>query len=49
MAKVSPFHTDSHRSVYHNNSSCPDGKRIKPPHRKPGSGGRRLCRVCKDL
>ncbi len=55
MSKVSPFHTDSpeyppeHRNVYHNDSDCPDGKRIKPWHRKPGEGNRPLCKECAKL
>jgi hypothetical protein len=55
MAKVSPYHTDSHeyppshRNVYHNNDACPDGKRIKPWHRKAGMGSRPLCKECAKL
>jgi hypothetical protein len=52
VATVPAYHTDSpenlpkHRAVYHNKNTCPDGKRIKPEHRKSGTGGRRLCKVC---
>lgn len=55
MAKEPPFHTDSpeyppsHRNVYHNDSECPDGKRIKPWHREPGDAGRPLCKECAKL
>lgn len=55
MAKVSPYHTDSpeyppsHRNVHHNNDACPDGKHIKPWHRKPGTAGRPLCDECAKL
>ena len=47
------YHTNSpeysHRYVYHNHNNCPDGKRIKPEHRKPGDAGRPLCDECKKL
>jgi hypothetical protein len=49
--KVKPFHTSvpeygGERNVYHNDNTCPDGKRIKPEQRKPGTAGRPLCKVC---
>lgn len=53
--KVSPFHTSTpeegagHRDVYHDNSSCSDGKRIKPEHKVSGTGGRPKCDECKTL
>lgn len=52
MAKVHPFHTNSHeheahhREVYHDTDTCPDGKRIKPEHREAGTGGKKLCLEC---
>jgi hypothetical protein len=52
MAKVPAYHTDSpeyppkHREVYHDKDTCPDGKRIKPEHRKPGTGGKKHCLEC---
>jgi hypothetical protein len=52
MAKVAPFHTSEAETpaVYHNNSSCSEGKKIKPQHKVSGTGsGRRLCKVCADL
>lgn len=55
MAKVSPYHTSlpeygaGHRNVYHNDDACPDGKRIKPEHRTPGTGDRPLCDECAEL
>jgi hypothetical protein len=55
MPKVNPFHTDSpeyppeHRNVYHDNSACPDGKRIKPQHRLSGTAGRPRCMECAEL
>ncbi len=53
--KVTPFHTISpeypptHRSVYHDNNQCSDGKRIKPEHRVSGTGNRLKCDECKTL
>jgi hypothetical protein len=38
MPKIAPFHTNSpkypptHREVFHDKDTCPDGKRIKPEH-----------------
>ncbi len=52
MARIDPFHTDSpeyppqHREVYHDKDTCPDGKRIKPEHRKSGNGNKKYCLVC---
>lgn len=52
MPKVSAFHTSEPETpaVYHNNSACDEGKKIKPEHRVDGEGvGRRLCEVCAKL
>jgi hypothetical protein len=52
MPKVAPFHTTEPEipAVYHNNSDCEAGQKIKPEHRVSGIGtGRRLCRRCVDL
>jgi hypothetical protein len=52
MANDPPYHTDSpeyppeNRNVYHDDNDCPDGKRIKPEHRKPGTAGRPRCKAC---
>lgn len=52
MGKVVPFHTSSieyppeHRNVYHDHDDCPDGKRIKHPHRENGMGGKSRCKEC---
>jgi hypothetical protein len=52
MAIVSAFNTNSseyppkHREVYHDKDTCPDGKRIKPEHRKAGTGGKKHCLEC---
>jgi len=52
--KVSPYRTSvpeygGERNVYHDDNQCPDGKRIKPEHRKPGKDGRPLCKQCARL
>jgi hypothetical protein len=52
MGKVAPFHTSEPETpaVYHNNSDCSEGKKIKPEHKVSGTGtGRRLCEVCAGL
>lgn len=49
MPYTSPFHTDEPETpeVYHDNSVCSDGKRIKNP--VLGTDGRRRCQSCSDL
>lgn len=55
MSKIAAYHTDSaeyppaHRNVYHDQSECPDGKRIKQEHRKSGTAGRPRCKECSSL
>jgi hypothetical protein len=54
MAKVNPFHTSvpeygGERNVYHDQSECPAGKRIKPEHRTPGTAGRPKCKDCQNI
>ncbi len=51
MATVDPYHTDSteyppNREVYHDKDTCPEGKKIKPEHRRSGKGGKKHCSVC---
>ena len=52
MAKVAAYHTNSpeyppeHREVYHDHDDCFEGKKIKPEHREPGTGGKQRCKVC---
>jgi len=52
MSKVAAYHTDSpeypprERNVYHDHDDCPDGRRIKSWHRKPGNAGRPRCDAC---
>jgi hypothetical protein len=50
--RVDPFHTDSpeyppkHREIYHDNDTCPDGKKIQAKHKKDGTGGKKPCLEC---
>lgn len=52
MANDPPYHTDSpeyppqNRAVYHDDNDCPEGKKIKPEHRKDGTAGRPHCKEC---
>lgn len=52
MAKVNPYHTNSHeappdhRKVYHDKDTCPAGKRIQSKHREAGTGGKAHCKEC---
>jgi hypothetical protein len=53
--KINAFHTKNleegagHRNVYHDNSQCSDGKRIKSQNRDSGTDGRPKCDECKTL
>ena len=52
MPSCQPFHTSEPETpaVYHDNSACSDGKKVKPEHRRIGLGvDRRLCEVCAEL
>lgn len=54
MATVSPYHTvvpeyGGERDVYHDQSECPAGKRIKAEHRRSGTAGRPKCKDCARL
>jgi hypothetical protein len=55
MAKVNPYHTNSHeyppkhREVYHDHDNCPDGKRIEYKHKESGTGGKPRCDACIKL
>lgn len=51
MAKVNPYHTTNEEphDVHHNQSECPDGKRIKSYNKIDGDGGKPLCKECKKL
>lgn len=54
MAKCDPYHTKTEeepgqRDVYHDHDNCPDGARIKPKNKEPGTNGRPRCDECKEL
>lgn len=55
MAKVSPYHTTAkehppaQREVYHDHDDCPDGKKILPRHRVPGTRSKKHCGECDKL
>lgn len=54
MVKVAAYHTSvpeygGERNVYHDQSECPAGKRIKPEHRTPGTAGRPKCKDCQNI
>ena len=54
MVKVNPYHTSvpeygGERNVYHDQSTCPAGARIKPEHRTPGMAGRPKCKDCQAI
>jgi hypothetical protein len=51
MKKVPDYHTSEpeyggERDVYHDQSTCSAGSRIKPQHRVPGKAGRPKCKLC---
>jgi hypothetical protein len=52
MVKVSPYYSTSpedmqrQRYVYHDHEDCPDGRRIKPENRQPGTDERPRCDAC---
>ena len=49
MAKVSPFHSKlPGTEVYHNDNTCTVGNNIESYNRVSGTGGLRLCSVCKN-
>lgn len=52
MPRCPAFHTSEEEdpAVYHDNSACGEGKKIKPEHRVEGYGvNRRVCEVCDAL
>ncbi len=48
MARKSPWHADG-SDVHHECSNCTEGNNIEPENRRSGTGGKRLCKTCKDL
>jgi hypothetical protein len=54
MGKVREYHTSvpeygGERNVYHDQSECPAGRRIKPEHRALGTDNRPKCDDCKRI
>jgi len=55
VAALLPFHTtnaeytDEETHVYHDQSECPEAKKIRPVHRIEGAGGRRRCNECSRI
>ena len=50
MAKVPAFHSKlPGTEVYHNDDKCTVGDNIESYNKVYGTGGLRLCSVCKDL
>lgn len=54
MGKVNAYHTvvpeyGDERDVYHDQSTCPAGSRIKPEHRTSGTANRPKCDRCKEM
>ncbi len=48
MAIVSSWHSIK-GNVHHNNTNCNTGNNIEPENRRPGKGGKPLCKECKAL
>ncbi|MCK4887867.1 MAG: hypothetical protein KAS96_10810 [Planctomycetes bacterium] len=48
MAKVKPTHSPK-SDVYHDNNKCTERNNIETRNIKPGTGGNRKCKHCKDL
>jgi len=51
MPVTSSFHSvnpadGADKKVYHNNTSCQEGRAIDPKYKTSGTGGRPLCRIC---
>lgn len=54
MGKVGPNQTvipetGGERNVYHDQSECPAGKRIKPEQKTSGTAGRPKCKDCQSI
>ena len=48
MTNTLPWHSvlSTDRPVYHDDTRCPEGARIKGKDRRPGDGGREPCPQC---
>jgi hypothetical protein len=50
MAKVATYHSKKPGTeVHHNNNSCTVGNNIESYNKVSGTGGLRLCSICKTL
>lgn len=51
MAKVPSYHSSnpSDPDVYHDHDNCPTGQQIPARNRRPGTGGYRRCKQCREL
>jgi hypothetical protein len=51
MPQVPAFHSTNpadvgDKKVYHNNSTCQEGRAIDPKFKTSGTGNRPLCKIC---
>jgi hypothetical protein len=51
MPKIAPFYSIDlgYLRVYHDNSECAEGQRVRPEDRRPGTGDRPRCDECLQL
>lgn len=48
MPKTSPWHSIL-QNVHHDNTECTEGNNIESENRRPGTGGKPLCKRCAEL
>jgi hypothetical protein len=48
IGKVAPWHSVK-SDVHHNHTECNTGNNIESENRRSGTGGKPLCKECKDL
>jgi hypothetical protein len=48
MTRTQPWYSML-QNVHHDNTHCPEGKKIEKKHRCQGTGGRPLCQCCAKL
>lgn len=49
MQTASWHSTRPQATVHHNNNECTEGNNIENKYKKPGTGGRKLCKRCQKL
>jgi hypothetical protein len=51
LAKVTPFHSKAPNAPkrYHDNPACPEGNKMEPKYKVPGTGGYQQCPQCARL